>query len=244
MKSNITEKNSEQDTLQKIRSQLDHVQRLSGEVEQRVADARGILRSYSRNHEISRYDSLNEIILEAAKNSEYLTDKLRRLTLELTLEPKKYMDYKTDLVLIHGIKIAYEKEILSVRLPVLVPHRKSKYTDYLYKPLYMALKHWCMERSEMQEEIPVFCRATVCFIHCYDRKLPLARVRDNDNIEEKHVLDAVGNFFLKSDNGIYVNTYHETKMDEEDRTYLYLMPNELFPEWISHKNTLLCHIEK
>ena len=67
----------------------------------------------------------------------------------------------------------------------------------------------------------------------YDETLPLARVRDHDNYEEKHVQDIITNFFLRSDSGLYTNTCHVTRMGEEDRTLLYVMDSSKFPEWIS-----------
>ena len=61
----------------------------------------------------------------------------------------------------------------------------------------------------------------------------LARVRDHDNYEEKHVQDIITNFFLRSDSGLYTNTCHVTRMGEEDRTLLYVMDSSKFPAWIS-----------
>lgn len=230
--SNIIETSSEQNSLQKIRKRLDQTQRVAGEVEQRLAEARTILRSYSRKDGKVRYDSFYEMVVEAAKNSEYLTDYLRRLTLELSFDPKQYLDYKNDLVMLHGIEVEYTDRIVGIKLPVLVPHRKSSYTDFIYKPLYTALQNWCMERTRQHLELPIFQRATICFIHCYDEKLPLARVRDHDNIEEKHVLDAVASFFLESDGALWVNTYHKLQMGSQDRTYLFIMEQDAFPKWI------------
>ena len=66
-----------------------------------------------------------------------------------------------------------------------------------------------------------------------DETLPLARVRDHDNYEEKHVQDIITNFFLQSDSGLYTNTCHVTRMGEEDRTLLYVMDSSKFPAWIS-----------
>lgn len=223
---------------------MDHAQCLAGEVEHRIADARSILYAGIRKQELRERDGLDETIMEAARNSEYLTERLRRMTLELTADPVKYKDFAKELAGIQGIGISYTDFILTIILPVLVPHRKAQYTDYLYKPLYTALQNWCRKRREQHIEIPRYENATICFIHCYDEKLPLSRVRDNDNIEEKHILDVVGSFFLKSDSGIYVNTYHETKLAEMDRTYLYVMPAGQFPKWILRAGSVKEGIEK
>ena len=45
------------------------------------------------------------------------------------------------------------------------------------------------------------------------------------------ILDVVGSFFLKTDSGLYLNSYHTTMLGKEDRTYLVIMENEKFPGW-------------
>lgn len=112
---------------------------------------------------------------------------------------------------IQGLQLKKD-EILRVSAPVLIPHRKDCYTDYLYKPLHTAFRNWCMQRAEEKLEIPTYTNCTICFVHVYDETLPLARVRDHDNYEEKHVQDIITNFFLQSDSGLYTNTCHVTRM--------------------------------
>lgn len=212
--------------------QLDDAQQTAGSTGQLLAEARSILRSYARNATNVQYTDFGEMVLEASKSAERLTEQLRRLSLEVTLDAQKYEDYKSDLVRIHGIEIAYQDGILEVALPVLVPHRKESYTDYLYKPMYTACRHWCMKQKEENGCVPVFEKCTVCFLHQYDKSLPLCRVRDHDNYEEKHVLDVLANFFLVTDSGIDVDTYHMTRMAGKDGTRIYLIDAERFPKWL------------
>ncbi len=73
-------------------------------------------------------------------------------------------------------------------------------------------------------------------MHCYEKGLPLGRVRDHDNIEEKHVLDVISNFFLRSDGGLYINVYHESRLEEEDGTCICVMKQKAFPEWLNGRN--------
>lgn len=224
---------NEKDVLKKLKTQLDDAQKEAGNVEQNLAEARNILQAYSRKSTNVHYTNFGEMVLEASKGAEYLTERLRRLSLEVVLDTQKYENYKSDLVLIHGIDISYQNQILEVKMPVLVPHRKQYYTDFLYKPLHTAFQHWCLKQAEDNKEIPVFEKCTVCFIHQYDKQLPLTRVRDHDNCEEKHVLDVISNFFLVSDSGLYLDTYHSTRMGEMDGTRIYIMDSRLFPEWIA-----------
>ena len=193
----------ENDSFFKLKEQLEDAQKLMGRMEQYIVEARGVLQSCIRRQSEFQYAYLGDMIQETAKTSERLTDKLRRMTLEIVVNPKEYEKYKEDLVLIHGIELEYKDEILRVSAPVL------------------------------KLEIPTYTNCTICFVHVYDETLPLARVRDHDNYEEKHVQDIITNFFLQSDSGLYTNTCHVTRMGEEDRTLLYVMDSSKFPAWIS-----------
>lgn len=164
--------------------------------------------------------------------AERLAGGLRRLVIENCLWKREREAYGQGIVKLHGIRVGYESRILKVELPGLLPHRKSKYTDYLYKPVILALESWCIRRQEQREEVPQFERAAVCFLHVYDRKQSVARVRDHDNIEEKQMVDALGMFFLVSDGGLYLDTFHTSLLGEEDRTCLFLMDQKEFPQWI------------
>ena len=122
--------------MQKLKEQLDEGQKTAGYVESMLAEARNLLLAYSRKSVNIHFENLNDMVLEAAKSSEILTEKMRNLVLQMTLDKRKYEKYQSDLVLIHGIEITYEEEILSISLPALIPHRKTEYTNYIYKPLY------------------------------------------------------------------------------------------------------------
>lgn len=146
----------ENDSFFKLKEQLEDAQKLMGRMEQYIVEARGVLQSCIRRQSEFQYAYLGDMIQETAKTSERLTDKLRRLTLEIVVNPKEYEKYKEDLVLIHGIELEYKDEILRVSSPVLIPHRKDCYTDYLYKPLHTAFRNWCMQRAEEKLEIPTY----------------------------------------------------------------------------------------
>ena len=144
--------------------------------------------------------------------------------------------YRRQLIQSHRITVSYKDEIVKVMLPILLPHRKGTYSDYVYKPLYLALKDWCQLRLEQGESLPFYEKATICFQHMYDECLPKSRIRDHDNMEEKQVVDALGMFFLQSDGGLSLNTYHVTLISNQDRTVLFLMPQEWFPSWLQKEN--------
>ena len=96
----------------KIKDQLDETQALSWRMEQHMAESRNVLTSCVRLKSELQYDYFTELVLEAAKTSEKLTDKLRRLTLEVTVTPVQYENYKAELVTIHGIEVEFSGGIL------------------------------------------------------------------------------------------------------------------------------------
>jgi len=51
----------------------------------------------------------------------------------------------------------------------------------------------------------------------------------------KNVLDVISNFFLTSDSGCYTNVYHETRLEDVERTMIYLLSPEKFPLWLYEK---------
>lgn len=218
--------------MEQLEHQLLEVQRVAGVVQNKLAEAQSVKTLYNRSASSFQYGRLLDCMMEASERAECLTDRLRRFILRNPFSSSLKEEYCLNLVQIHKIRVEYEDCILKAELPVLLPHRKNKYTDYIYKPLFLALQNWCKERQQQGKEIPVYERATVCFIHEYDKKLPGSRIRDHDNIEEKQVVDALGMYFLVSDSGLHLDTYHTTILGERDCTFLFLMEYNQFPKWI------------
>mgnify|MGYP001076533973 CR=1 FL=1 len=220
------------DKTEQMEKQLEEVQRQAGGLQECLAEARLIRTAQGRSGSAFQMGCFMDCVMEASFMAERLAGGLRRLVIENCLWKREREAYGQGIVKLHGIRVGYESRILKVELPGLLPHRKSKYTDYLYKPVILALESWCIRRQEQREEVPQFERAAVCFLHVYDRKQSVARVRDHDNIEEKQMVDALGMFFLVSDGGLYLDTFHTSLLGEEDRTCLFLMDQKEFPQWI------------
>ena len=106
VKSNIIKKKaSNQDIFQKVKKQLDEAQKMTSEVRELMAEARNILIAYSRCKTESGYENFTDMILESSKKGERLTEKLRRLSLEVVLDQVKYEQYQSELVAVHGIEM-------------------------------------------------------------------------------------------------------------------------------------------
>lgn len=211
---------------------LKEAQKLAGILQEYLAEAGGIKTAYDRFASDFQYGRYAEAVEQASLCGEKLTGKLRRMALDSAVNPEKQRDYGRKLIKSHGISIQYEERILTVKLPFLLPHRKHKYTDYIYQPLFLAMENWCGERMQEGLEVPAYGKAVICFCHIYEREQSGIKIRDHDNIEEKQVVDALGTFFLESDGGFYLDTYHTSCMGSGDRTEVCLMERTRFPDWI------------
>lgn len=232
VRSSITKKHPKGgNKTERIDEELEIIQRQAGSMQEYLAEARLMKSVHERNGSGFQRSCFVNCITSASFLSERLTEKMRQLVIDNCIWEKEREAYGLGLVKLHGINVIYEKAVLKVELPSLLPHRKN-YTDYLYKPVYLALERWCVQQQKEGLEIPLFEQATVCFLHVYDKRRSPERIRDHDNIEEKQMLDALGMFFLVSDGGLYLNTYHTTVLGEEDQTCLFLMSQECFPQWI------------
>lgn len=217
--------------------QLLEAQKMAGVVQEKLAEARSIKTLYDRSASSFQYKQLLDCMEEASERAEHLTDRLRKFILGNTFSGIRKEEYCLKLVQIHEIRLEYEDGILKAELPFLLPHRKNKYTDYIYKTFFLALQQWCGERQALGKVVPVYEQATVCFVHEYNEKLPGTRIRDHDNIEEKQVVDALGIYFLVSDGGLFLDTYHTTTLGERDCTFLFLMEQDRFSEWICKRQS-------
>lgn len=205
---------------------------MAGIMQEYLAEAGGILTACQRFASEFQYRRYVDAVAEASMCAEELAERLRRLVLGSMLTGKEQDGYRLRLVQAHRISVACEDGVLRAELPFLLPHRKRKYTDYIYEPLYTALQDWCRRQEEQKEAVPAYREAAICFFHIYDKEKAAARIRDHDNVEEKQVTDALGTFFLESDGGLYLDTYHTTVWGEEDKTIVFLMEKERFPGWL------------
>lgn len=206
---------------------------MAGIMQEYLAEAGGILTACQRFASDFQYGRYMDSVTEASMCAERLTERLRRMALGSMLTGKEQENYRLRLVQAHRILVGCEDGVLWAELPFLLPHRKKKYTDYIYEPLYTALQVWCLKQEETGAAVPVYQEAVICFFHVYDKGKPAARIRDHDNVEEKQVTDALGTFFLESDGGLYLDTYHTSALGEADKTVVFLMEKQRFPGWLN-----------
>lgn len=131
----------------------------------------------------------------------------------------------------HNIQITKDSDIVKIKLPALLSKKKTS-SEFLSEPLFCALSEYAIEH-----EFKKLDRALICFEHIYDKALPMKQYRDYDNMEQKQVLDTIALFALYDDNSGLCDIYNTTSAGEYSHTCIYIMPPELFSDWLlSRKN--------
>ena len=184
--------------------------------------------------DIQRYpDNYETLSTDAALRAERIACRLRHLIYSSTTIRKG--DYLRSASTMHGISIAYESGVLEVTLPTLLPKRRQRQSDeFLLDPLYFALEQYAKEHS-----MPHYRDCVVCFAQVYDRALPPKRVRDFDNLDEKHLLDLLSAFVMTDDTGLLCDAYNTAELGDQDCTRIYVMDKQQFPAWLAeHKSAL------
>ena len=184
--------------------------------------------------DIQRYpDNYETLSTDAALRAERIACQLRHLIYSSTTIRKG--EYLQSASVLHGISIKYKNSVLTVTLPTLLPKRRQKQSDeFLLDPLYFAMEEYAKENP-----MPHFRDCVVCFAQVYDRRLPPKRIRDFDNLEEKHILDLLSSFVMIDDTGLLCDAYNTAQLGEQDCTQIYVMEKQQFPTWLSEHKTAL-----
>lgn len=213
-----------------MEKKLRNVQMIAGMLEKTLGEAADMTLYAGESRLPGRYR--DETVLKAAELSEKLAAKTRELAAGASPDLQAHWKYQRDIIEIHKIRVRYRKGIIEARIPMLLPHRKGKYTEYLTRPLVGAVQSFCQCRRDRGEEVPLFEHAVLCFVHCYT---DAAGLRDHDNIETKHVQDVMALFFLERDDGRHLDLYDTSVQRGETATLLYLMEKGRFPEWVAER---------
>lgn len=184
--------------------------------------------------DIQRYPDNYEILsTDAALRAERIACRLRHLIYSSTTIRKA--DYLQSAGAILGISVSYEKEVLEVTLPGLLPKRRQKQSaEFLLDPLYFA-----MEQYAKGHPLPHYRDCVVCFTQVYDKSLPIRRIRDYDNLDEKQLLDLLASFVMADDTGLLCDAYNTAELGDQDCTKIFIMEKSRFPQWLAEHKTNL-----
>ncbi|MBC8611430.1 hypothetical protein H8702_09990 [Massilimaliae timonensis] len=170
-----------------------------------------------------QYDTL---LLNSAYLSESIAVRMRKLAIDLgSVQKHKLLENAAK---IQRIRIVWKDGILTVVIPSLLPKRQQRtISAFLLDPLYYTLHEFC-EKEKFQK----FRECVVCFIHVYDEKLSISRIRDYDNMMMKPVLDTVAAFVMTDDTGQLCRQYQTSVLGDSDRTEIMVMEPKRFLLWL------------
>lgn len=120
-----------------------------------------------------------------------------------------------------------EQGWFSVRLPMLLPKKAHGTSDYVRRIMFSAMKRF------FQDKLRVRYRGCVLiYRHVYTRERPDRQKRDHDNIEINEVSDIVAFYTMPDDGPGWCNHYYCSAVAGQERTEVYVVPNEDFAEWL------------
>ena len=177
---------------------------------------------YPENYEV--------LSLDIALRSESLTCRLRNLVYDTT--DFKKPEYLINAANIHNITIENKDGVIEIVLPALIHKKRRQQGKFLTDPLYAAFSAYT---ADNQVEPMKSCIVYISLVFSANRK----RLRDYDNVESKHLIDAISTYFLVDDSGKYVDVHYATEIGKHDLTKVYLIEKEAFPAWLKdHLNTV------
>lgn len=203
-------------------------------ITRRICDVRNNLQRLS-NHllamdslDIQRYpENYETMSTEAALLSEKVTCQMRNLLYATASIPKQ--EFLVRAGEIHDISIQYENGLLEIRLPRLLPKKKSRQSSlFLIDPLNAALAHYGKVHA-----LPRFRECTVCICHVYETELPDWCLLDYDNLQQKQILDVIALHVMADDSGLLCDAFNTTELGKSDGTRIFVMEKIRFPEWLS-----------
>lgn len=112
-------------------------------------------------------------------------------------------------------------------LPALLPKKERGSADYIRSSLYAAMRRFFSGRQ------PVYYPdSVIIFRHIYNRDRPERRYRDHDNIEINTVVDILALYLLRDDMPSLCTHYYFSEADVDDRTEVYVLPQEEFTAFL------------
>lgn len=173
------------------------------------------------------WETINAAMLQAEAEGEKLTLLLRSMP---TYTPLIHAADQVDEVIkdLYNIKAEFTSEgWFKLTIPYLLPKKERSGTEYLRKPMYLALRDFFKGK-----EISKYEGGVIVYRHIYSKEYPKRRMRDHDNIETNAVSDAVAMFLLESDSPVCCSHYETSDVGEAEETQVFVLNKYEFPAWI------------
>ena len=125
------------------------------------------------------------------------------------------------------VEIGYTDEgWFCVRFPRMLPKKEKGGIEYIRGQLYPALQRF------FKNEYPVrFENCVIIYRHVYAKGFPDRKKRDHDNIETNEITDAIAVFIMTDDAPKTCQHHHCSVEATEERTEVYVVPEEDFIRW-------------
>ncbi len=203
-------KNAIQKRYIQLQSQLERISYLANTAKQLILD--GSFRQY------------RDVSFETARLLEKATVGMRELVVETAFTEKAPVLEQA--VEIQGITVESTESWYKIVMPVLLPgKRPGQSSAFIEAP---------MERYTREHSPERMRECVVCFRHIYGPDFPERAIRDHDNIECKKAQDIIADKLMVDDIGVYCSNLHVTCMGAKDATEIYVIPVDLFPEWLEN----------
>ena len=188
---------------------------------------------YVKSKRAENYTGYFNRVIQMLYKSERLNEAVRRLSFEAVREGKHRRAVEETITETHDAFIRESSYGYEIHLPLLLPHRKDIRASYVEGIVMSAVWQFMTEHGPVEQ----LEEAVVCFEHIYDRKRPVGKVRDHDNIEKKRVLDVLQSCFLHTDSGMAVSLFDCSHWGDKDRTVVHVMKKANFSAYLKGLET-------
>ncbi len=137
---------------------------------------------------------------------------------------------------LYDMDVSFFDDTLTVRIPEILPHRRSRPDTAFYNDFKTLLGRYGNENPAILKEIWDKTKDGIVLVvkHSYRTR---SMVRDSDNTELKPLIDALSAFgFIHGDRGEYMDMFLTSDINEsagKNYSEIIVMPKERFAGWVS-----------
>lgn len=128
---------------------------------------------------------------------------------------------------VQKIEVKVDGNMTKISLPNTLPHYKNHFKSILVEPLNLKLKNY----QKYIGKFPEYSKAVFVIINVVSKNKSIKCIRDNDNYDYKQVINNLAYWLLSDDGYDYCSMFNCTKIGDEDRTEILVLPKEEFPKW-------------
>ena len=133
------------------------------------------------------------------------------------------------------ISISYTEEgWFKISIPALLPRKEKGNASYIRASVQAALNRYFDQNPHDK-----FSSASVIiFEHIYAAVRKNRAYRDHDNIEVNVIVDLLAMYCMIDDSPMLCKHYYTSKLGENDKTNVYIVPASDFTEWLTRNEVM------